>query len=405
MSASRRRRNDRVRSPAEQAMLDAATIGDARKVRELLGQGVSANVYDGYGEPAAQLAARFARAEALRALLEGGADVRDIGPIGQTLLHCMAPYAPMHVLLDDVIARGGDIEARNDVGQTPIMTAALNGSVVGVEALMARGADPRVRDTRGSNLLLALVGRGRDADGMQRLLRQLLGLGLDPLQCGEFGESAITRAAREGLRSELALFGEFVDVAGARNAHGEHVAEIAAFHGHAEAARELLHRGAPSDLLCAASLGDMVQMQRLLVADPSALDRVQGDAWHRSTPLAGALRHGHAEAALWLLAQGADANGACPEISMLHAAIRHCPDERVIAALIDQGANLEAADGDNNTPLNFAARADQVRIAELLLQAGANALAETERGYTAAEFATSDTMRALLARHGCRRRS
>jgi ankyrin repeat protein len=398
------------RGPAEfetaqdaQALLSAAIEGDADAIRRLVANGASADACDLYGEPAVHLAARFARLDALRALIACGADVHRGGPVGQTLLLCMAPYPAVHAALDEVIGRGLEVDAGDRRGRTPMMAAANAGCCAGVQAMLVRGADPQRRDLDGSNVLRILVrgstfeiGRGRGQDALE-LMGELLQCGVDALQLGEFGDSAVTAAARSGLLPVLKLFARHLDVAAARDSRGRSASEVAATAGHAEAARFLIQVGAPCGVTTAAGLGDLVQLRRALDTSPRTLVDDQA--------LAAALGNGHVDAALLLLAQGADANGACPEISMLHAAIRHCPDLRVIRALLAAGAKLEAADGDNNTPLNYAAREDQVAVAELLLQAGANPLAETERGYTAAEFARSDAMLQLLARHGCRRRT
>lgn len=402
----------RTPSPAEQGLLSAAIGGHVAALRGLLQQGVSPDCYDSYGEPAAHLAARFGQAEALQVLLASGANVRDIGPIGQRLLHCMAPYPAVHGVIDDAIHRGADIEARNDAGQTPLMTATLNSCVAGLDALLARGAAVDVRDHEGSNVLLLFV-RGcgahwppREAVSRLRLLRDLVVLGVDPLQHGVQGDNAVTAAARGGLDAVLSLFADQVgaqSVVAARTAPGESAVDVAAFHGHATTVQLLLQLGSAHDLLCAASLGDVAAMRRLVEADRTSPRRVFGSSWYRSTALAAAIRNGRADAALWLLAEGADANGSCPEISMLHAAMRHCPDDALVRALIASGADLEASDGDGNTPLNFAARHDRLSAAQLLLDAGANPNAETERGYTPDQFAVSDAMRNLLARHGCKR--
>ncbi|MBK6729062.1 MAG: ankyrin repeat domain-containing protein [Xanthomonadales bacterium] len=395
-------------SPEEQALLSAAVGGRVEALRRLLQQGVSPDCYDSFGEPAAHLAARFGNAAALAELLAAGVDVRDVGPIGQTLLHCMAPYPPVHGLLDEVIRRGADIDARNDAGQTPLMTATYNTCAAGLDALLARGAAVDVRDHEGSNVLLLFV-RGcgahwspREAVVRLRLLRDLIVLGVDPLRHGAQGDNAVTAAARGGLDAVLSLFADQIGalaVATARTAQGEPGVDVAAFHGHAQTVQQLLRLGAAHDLLCAASLGDVAAMRRLVEADRVSARRVFGSGWHRSTALAAAIRNGHADAALWLLADGADANGTCPEISMLHAAMRHCPDDALVRALIARGADLESSDGDGNTPLNFAARHDRLSAARLLLAAGANPNAETERGYTPDQFAVSEAMRDLIQRH------
>jgi len=86
--------------------------------------------------------------------------------------------------------------------------------------------------------------------------------------------------------------------------------------------------------------------------------------------------------------------------SSLHSAIRHLPDPAILRFLIDRGADVEAVDGDLNTPLNLAARSGRIDLATLLLDAGADPNARTDRGVPLLEFAASDEMRALLRSRG-----
>jgi ankyrin repeat protein len=101
-----------------------------------------------------------------------------------------------------------------------------------------------------------------------------------------------------------------------------------------------------------------------------------------------------------LLDSGADPNGPDSAGGALMNAVRHLPEPAVLSLLIAHGAELEAGDGDSNTALNYAARDDRLDLARILLEAGADPNAQTERGYTVLQFARSDPMRALLKQYG-----
>lgn len=133
---------------------EAATVGDAARIRELgardPGQ-VDAFGPDGF-HPLG-LAAFFKRPEAVRALLDLGADVHLASrPAGFTPLHSAvaddtgaAAKEIVRMLLD----AGADPNARSASGGTPLHTAAFTGDVTMIRLLLAAGASPMVEDDRG----------------------------------------------------------------------------------------------------------------------------------------------------------------------------------------------------------------------------------------------------------------
>src|SRR5262245_38701390 len=55
-------------------------------------------------------------------------------------------------------------------------------------------------------------------------------------------------------------------------------------------------------------------------------------------------------------------------------------DREAVRALLKQGADVNAAQGDGTTPLHWAARRGDVELAQMLLYAGANVRATTRLG-------------------------
>ena len=72
----------------------------------------------------------------------------------------------------------------------------------------------------------------------------------------------------------------------------------------------------------------------------------------------------------------------------------------VSVILRGEGAEIDAGDGDYNTPLNFAARDDRLEVARALLELGANPNLTTDRGSRVLDFAGGEEMRRLLRRYG-----
>lgn len=133
---------------------EAATVGDAGRIREL-GQAdrSSVNAYAGDGFFPLGLAAFFKRPEAVRALLDVGADPHLASrPAGFTPLHSAvaddagtAGKEIVRMLLD----AGADPNARSATDGTPLHIAAFTGDVVMVRLLLAAGGDPQAPDKKG----------------------------------------------------------------------------------------------------------------------------------------------------------------------------------------------------------------------------------------------------------------
>jgi ankyrin repeat protein len=135
-------------------MREAATVGDAARIRELGARDKSrVNAFGDDGFHPLGHAAFFKRPEAVRALLDLGADAR--------LATRPAAFTPLHSAVADdtgqaakeivrmLLAAGADPNARSASGGTPLHTAAFTGDVVMVRLLVAAGADPSIEDEKG----------------------------------------------------------------------------------------------------------------------------------------------------------------------------------------------------------------------------------------------------------------
>jgi len=147
-------------------IFEAATVGDAARLTALLRADaslVNAVAADGYH--ALGLAAFFKRRDAVRALLDGGADPRIASRTGSfTALHSAvatdagrADEDIVRMLLDS----GADPNAQSASGGTPLHTAAFTGDREILELLLAYGADPSITDAKGHTPLDVARDRGQ----------------------------------------------------------------------------------------------------------------------------------------------------------------------------------------------------------------------------------------------------
>jgi ankyrin repeat protein len=81
---------------------------------------------------------------------------------------------------------------------------------------------------------------------------------------------------------------------------------------------------------------------------------------------------------------------------LLHAVARH--DRVAVNALLDRGANVNAAEGDGSTALHVAAQSDDLAMIELLLDAGAAPDAATRFAVRPLELASNNGSRAAIER-------
>lgn len=143
----------------------------------------------------------------------------------------------------------------------------------------------------------------------------------------------------------------------------------------------------PLDLFEAAAIDDPRRVAELVLAEPAAMQAHSVDGW---TPLHLAAFMGARRAALVLIGLGAplDAPSGNPMANTpMHAAIAGAAGESLAPLLIGLGADVRYVGGTQVTALHLAASRGFEGLVKLLLARGADRLARTEDGKTAAEIA------------------
>lgn len=152
----------------------------------LIAQGVELSRVSTYGEAAVRVLSRVGRFDAVRLLLDAGADE---GLLEWTPLHRAAALGSVEEVLD-IATSGSDLESRDTWLRTPYLVALTAGSVDKAKALLDAGASPHVTARCAQPALFMPVISGR-AETLSWLLEQPF-TRVD--QADEFGRTALTEA-------------------------------------------------------------------------------------------------------------------------------------------------------------------------------------------------------------------
>ncbi len=278
-------------------------------------------------------AAKNADWEAVRVLLEQGADVNVAAADGTTALHWASYW-------DDVAGAallmrvGADPGAATDLGATPLWNAALNGSSAMVRSLLEAGADPDAALILGETVLMTAA-RSGNADVVQQLLVE----GADPNMSAARGQTALMWAAAQGHSDVVGvLIGYDTDVHARSDVWSElHKTDLpqASHRDH----QVWIQQGGNTPLMFAVRAGDLASAEMLVAAGADV--NVESAYGLGATALAA--HSNHADVVEFLLESGADPNTSEGGYTALHAAVLR-GNERAVRTLLAHGA-------DANSPL------------------------------------------------------
>lgn len=176
------------------------------------------------------------------------------------------------------------------------------------------------------------------------------------------------------------------DYAGARDMGGTSAVLTAIYYQHPEIADLLIERGAPLSLFEATAAGRLDIVREILTAAPRQVNSWSPDGFQ---PLGLACFFGHRDLVEYLLSIGAEVNSPSHNllaVQPINSAVagQHLEITRM---LLEHGADPNARQGEDFTPLHGAAQNGQVAMIQLLLDHGADPSAITEKGKRPVDYA------------------
>ena len=263
-----------------------------------------------------------------------------------------------------------------------------------VNALLAKGANVNVRDENGYTPLHEAA-----RAGLTDMARLLIAKGARVRDDGPGGLTPLHLAAEHGFTDTVRLLLENGADVNVKAPDGRTPLYVAAAHGHAETVRLLLRKGA--DVNVRERLGETplsravrtrsVETVRLLLekgADVKVVDLDGKSLLHWAA---------HADIARMLIDRDLDVNaGARAGSTPLHTAAKQDFYD-VAELLLEKGADVKAKDMAGVTPLH---EARSVAVARLLIKHGADVNARDERGSTPLHWAETAGLASLLIRQG-----
>jgi ankyrin repeat protein len=295
----------RAAAAAGDEVYQAIRSNDLAKLRVLVRGPGDANAKNETGDPLLLTAAAAGSIDAMRLLLDAGADVNGQNAFGATaLIWSAADMAKVKLLVD----RGANVNLAAKSGRTAVMVAAMSEESAPIVRLLAsKGADLKAKDSFQTTLLIAAAA-GNDLDTM----RLALDAGVD--------------ASAATVTGVTALF-------------------MASYHANLAAVRLLLSKGARVDAVA--------EMPSLFPIDDPKSGPI---ALRKATPLMIAAAVGTPDLVKTLLDAGANVNAKDSRnmTALMFAVAKNHQDPAVIRLLIERGADLTVQSNVGETAADWA---------------------------------------------------
>ncbi len=337
-------------------------------LRFLLARNVPVDVKNIASSTAIHEAVRNGNSEAAGLLLAAGADPNNRDASGNTVLHLVMPGSSRSKLFKELLAAGANPNIKDNYGETPLHVAARIGmSDAIISALITEGADVNERNKKGQTPLLLAVERNLDEQ-----VRLLVKYGADIHAEDNSGETAFTRAAAMGLSMVQNIITDKNSIS--RDSNGSTPLHIAIQKkAGTDIVYYLVEKKHPVNTrdkqgntpLHIAAFQNYKEAGEILLANHADIfyTNVKGES---PLKIAAFMGGGREE---WIInshtINSKDGAGNTP----LHLAAEWQTIPMVLY-LLDKGANINAQNANNETPLFNAVKSDGVETIRTLLGAG-----------------------------------
>jgi len=336
----------------------AAMNGDLARVRAAIAAKTPLDERGDSRMTALGIAALYGRADIIRALTDGGANVA-ADQDGESAL-TVAAHEGHTAAVDALVAAGANVNAKDKDGITPLMSAASSNRAGAVRALLAKGASVNETNNDGATALVAAA-----YGGHVQAAEALLGGGADTALRDRAGRTALMASALGGNEAVTALLLERKADPQLEDENGMNALVYAASTGHDEVAAVLQKAGVTkgADLALAFAMRGcrMPLATSLLAAGASVTSDLNGD--HLLILAAGANCPAGVEL---LLSKGLTVDLATDEgmTALMRASREGFAD--MVELLLAKGADMELKNKLDQSAWLFAAMGNHTDVVELL---------------------------------------
>ncbi|MDR1956254.1 MAG: ankyrin repeat domain-containing protein [Treponema sp.] len=316
--------------------------------------------------------------------------------LGNTILHYAAQWK-LDQYIPLIVERGGNPEAANATGETPLFAAVKIDSPSTIRVLKSKGALITSRDLLGNSALHAAV-----RWNAPKAAEELIASGIDINAHALNGKTPLHDAVRLGIVPiETILLTRKADME-VRDAEGNTPLMEAALAGGPSATVErLANKGADpftrndrGDTPChIAVITEQEELVKLLLRLGASIHAKNSKGM---TPFRNALLSSPKMVSL-LLTKDRIAVPDDDGFSPLHIAIRDKAPTSIMQLILDQGGRVSSVDAEGRTPLRLTVDQNAWEQAQLLIEKGSNIFSTAADGKTPAQIVLSKGTEAIKA--------
>nr|XP_034184113.1 uncharacterized protein LOC117606144 isoform X1 [Osmia lignaria] len=361
----------------------AAENGNKNTVEILLMNGANINTQDLISYPPSLSAVRNNHIDVVKVLLKNEVDVDFTQSVGGfSMLHVAAEFGHQEIV-DFLLKKGANVNARNDRGGIPLHTAALNGHLEVVNTLILNGADVNARVLHGCTSLHYAI-----ENGHEKIANILLEHGANAnVSDKTYNNTPLHYAAMNGHERIVEALLENNANTNITTVEGFTPLHLAVQNGHLEIVTTLLKHSTNINvtakrkemLLHYAAEKGYKEIAELLIKNGAEVNAIDDTDL---TPLHLAALRGHKDVIDLLIENKAkvniqNINGCTP----LHAAVEN-GNKDICDLLIKNKAKVNAKNNCGVTPLHTAAAKGDKNIIDLLIKNKAEVNAKCDDGTT-----------------------